>query len=51
MAEEQTGSSGNGGGVATEKGNRAQPAEPAASQKDSLSVTDNRTGETFEVEI
>ncbi|HZI91610.1 MAG TPA: citrate synthase [Thermoleophilaceae bacterium] len=37
MAEEQTGGSGNGGGVAT--------------AKDSLSVTDNRTGETFELEI
>ncbi len=36
MAEEQT-DSGNGGGVAT--------------AKDSLSVTDNRTGETFELEI
>jgi len=37
MAEEQTGGSDNGGGVAT--------------TKDSLTVTDNRTGETFEVEI
>ena len=37
MADEQTGVSGNGGGVAT--------------AKDSLTVTDNRTGETFEVEI
>jgi len=50
MAEEQTSDGGNGGGVATEE-DRAQPAEPAASQKDSLTVTDNRTGETFEVEI
>ena len=37
MAKEQTDSGGNGDGVAT--------------AKDSLTVTDNRTGETFEVEI
>ena len=37
MADEQSTGSGNGGGVAT--------------AKDSLTVTDNRTGETFEVEI
>jgi citrate synthase len=37
MAEEQTTDSGDGGGVAT--------------AKDSLTVTDNRTGETFELEI
>src|SRR2546423_13008644 len=37
MAEEQTQSGENGGGVAT--------------AQDTLSVTDNRTGETYEIEI